>query len=134
MADYGVLAAIKKLISSDDGIIHQGLGGKVHLAIPPKASPPFVILELEEIWTSLKLGKDCGHARLKLKASVVGEAPTSRDSIYCADKIRRAMDGKTIFVDEEMRATIKLSNSIIDLPIKTSNKTVQQYYDILVRG
>lgn len=134
MADYGVLAAIKKLISSDDGIKHHGLGGKVHLALPPRSEPPIVLLELEEIWTSLKLGKDCGHARLKLKASVIGSSPTSRDSIQYADKIRSVMDGKTIFVDEEMRATIRLSGSVIDLPLKTSNKTVQQYYDVLVRG
>lgn len=134
MADYGVLAAIKKMISSDDGIQKFGLGEKVHLAVPPKSEPPMVLLELEEIWTSIKLGKDCGHARLKLKASIIGSSPTSRDSINVADNLRCVMDGKTIHVDDEMRATIRLSNSVIDLPLKTGSKTVQQYYEVLVRG
>lgn len=134
MADYGVLSAVRELIASDDGVIKFGLGEKVLLAIPPKSEPPLILLELEEIWTSLKLGMDCGHARLKLKASIMSKNPTNRESINAADNIRQAVDGKTINVNENMRATIRLSNSVIDIPVKNGPKTVQQYYEVLVRG
>lgn len=134
MADYGVLSAIRNLISSDDNIIEYGLDEKVHLAIPPKSELPLVLLELEEIWTSLKLGMDCGHARLKLKASIMSNHPTGRESITLADNIRQVMDGKTVEVEQNMRATIRLSNSVIDLPVKNGPRMVQQYYEVLVRG
>lgn len=134
MADYGVLSAVRKLIASDDGIKGSGMGEKVHLAVPPKSDYPVVLLELEEIWTSLKLGKDCGHARLKLRTSVLNDGATNRENIHIADYIRQAVDGKTIVVEADMRATIKLSGSIIDLPVKNGPKTVQQFYEVLVRG
>ena len=134
MADYGVLSAVRKLISSDDSIIAHGMNDKVHFAIPQETNYPLVLLELEEIWTSLKLGEDCGHARLKLRTSVMNHASTNRENINIADNIRKAVDGKTIKVDEAMRATIKLSGSVIDLPTKTGPKTVQQFYEVLVRG
>ena len=134
MADYGVLSAVRKLISLDDGIKEHGMAEKVHLAVPPKSEFPVVLLELEEIWTSLKLGKDSGHARLKLRTSVLNDAATNRENIHIADYIRQAVDGKTITVDEDMRATIKLSGSIIDFPVKNGPKTVHQFYEVLVRG
>ncbi|CAO5676708.1 MAG: hypothetical protein HEEMFOPI_01014 [Holosporales bacterium] len=134
MADYGVLSAIRKLIASDEGIIESGLDEKVHLAIPPKSELPLVLLELEEIWTSLKLGMDSGHARLKLKASILSNQPTGRESITVADNIRQVMDGQTLEVDQNMRATIRLANSVIDLPLKTGPRMVQQFYEVLVRS
>lgn len=134
MADYGVLSAIRKLISTDDQIIQHGMDEKVHLAIPPKSDFPLILLELEEIWTSLKLGMDSGHARLKLKASILSNHPTGRESISLADNIRHAMDGKTLDVEQNMRATIRLSNSVIDLPVKNGPRMVQQFYEVLVRN
>jgi len=134
MADYGVISAVRNMIANAQEIVQLGLSQKVHCAIPPKAEPPLVLIELEEIWTSLKLGKDCGHARLKVKASIIGNTPTQKDSLKIADQIRSQMDGKTIKVDDDMRATIRLSNSIIDLPTKVGHKSVQQYYEVLVRG
>lgn len=134
MADYGVLSALRQLISSAEDIIQCGMADKVHLALPPGTNYPIVLLELEEIWTSLKLGEDCGHARLKLRTSVMNNGATNRENLGIADAIRQAVDGKTIKVDEDMRATIKLSSSIIDLPLKNGPKTVQQFYEVLVRG
>jgi hypothetical protein len=134
MADYGVLSAIRKLIANDDQIVEHGLDEKIHLAIPPKSDFPLVLLELEEIWTSLKLGMDSGHARLKLKASILSEHTTGRESITLADSIRHIMDGKTLSVEQNMRATIRLSNSVIDLPVKNGPRMVQQFYEVLVRN
>lgn len=134
MADYGVLSAIRSVISCDEDMISHGLGDKVYLAYPPESDPPVVLVELEEIWTSLKLGTDCGHARLKIKASVFTGSPMNKEGIKAADTIRNVIDGKTIIVNEGMRATIRLSNSVIEMPKKAGTRLVEQYYEVLVRG
>lgn len=134
MADYGVLSAIRTLLIEDENIIRHGLKEKIHLAYPPETDPPAVLLELEEIWTSLKLGTDCGHARLKIKTSVISNTPTNNKNLNTADDIKKLMDGKTIIVSDGMRATIRLSNSVIDLPKQNTPRLVEDYYEVLVRG
>ncbi|MDP2193162.1 MAG: hypothetical protein Q8K36_01355 [Alphaproteobacteria bacterium] len=134
MADYGVLSALRTLLIEDEKIIKHGLKDKIHLAYPPDALPPAVLLEIEEIWTSLRLGADCGHARIKIKTSVISNNPSTNKSLNAADDIKKIMDGKTIIVENGMRATIRLSNSVIDLPRKNTPRLVEDYYEILVRG
>lgn len=134
MADYGVLSTMRLMIAEDEGIIAKGLAEKIHLAVPPKSDLPLVLLELEEIWTSLRLGSETGHARLKLKASIINNNVNGREVLSVAERIRQVIDGKTIAVKEGMKATIKLANSIIDLPTKSGPNNIQQYYEVLVRG
>lgn len=133
-ADYGVLAKMRGLLSGDHSMQQKGFGDKIHLSIPPRSELPLVLLELEEIWTSLRLGSETGHARLKLKASIMNDGVNGRESLSVADHIRHIIDGKTIDVLEGMKASIKLANSIIDLPKKSGAHNVQQYYEVLIRG
>jgi hypothetical protein len=134
MADYGVLSAMRSLIAEDGDIKSKGLSDKIHLAVPPKSDLPLVLLELEEIWTSLRLGSETGHARLKLKASIMNNSVNNREVLSAAESIRQIIDGRTIVLKEGMKATIKLANSIIDLPTNVGPNNVQQYYEVLVRG
>jgi hypothetical protein len=134
MADYGVLSTMRSMIADDESIKEKGLGEKIHLAIPPKTDLPLVLLELEEIWTSMRMGADTGHARLKLKASIMNDSVNAREALTVAERIRMVIDGKTICVKEGMKATIKLASSIIDLPNKVGPNNIQQFYEVLVRG
>ncbi len=134
MADFGVLRAMRALLADNASVKENGFSDHIHLAIPPAAQFPMILLELEEIWTSMKLGADTANTRLKLKASIVGQNPTGRESISMADKIRQLMDGKTLSLLDGKQGIIKLENSIIDLPSAKKPRVVEQYYEVLIRG
>ncbi|MCX7338882.1 MAG: hypothetical protein NTX76_06365 [Alphaproteobacteria bacterium] len=129
MADYGVLVAMRQALSGT-----KGAGKSIHFAIPSGASFPMIVLELEEIWTAMRLGGNAAHARLKIKASIVGKHTSGRESLGVAEEVRLAIDGKSLAVEDGMVAVVKLSGSVIDFPQTNSPRSVQQFYDVLIRG
>lgn len=134
MADFGVLSAMRKVLIDDENMQEKGFSDHIHLAVPPAAQLPMIVLELEEIWTSMRLGTESANTRLKLKASIVSQTPVGKDSLSMADKIRQLMDGKTLSLTDGKQGIIKLANSVIDLPSAKRPRTVQQYYEVLIRG
>eukprot|EP01035_Chromulina_nebulosa_P020362 gene20362-26428_t len=134
MIDFGVLIAFRDTLMGDVHIQQAGVGQKIHTLIPAGASYPCVLLELEEIWTSVRLGAETGYAKLKLKASTFSQTVSSRESLTISERIRCAIDGQTIHVFEGKRATVRLSGSVINMPSTTKPLMVQQYFDVLVRG
>jgi len=134
MVDFGVLTAFKTTLMRDAQLQLAGIDQKIHTFLPHGAAYPCVLIELEEIWTSVRLGAGTGYAKLKLKASTFSQTASSRESLAISEKIRRAMDGQTMDVMDGKRATVRLSGSVIDMPSSLKPLLVQQYFEILIRG
>lgn len=134
MADFGVLNAMRQLLADDENVQEKGFAEHIHLAVPPAAKFPMIILELEEVWTSMRLGAETANTRLKLKASIMSKTPTGRESLHIAEQIREMVDGKTLSLIEGKRGVIRLSSCVIDMPNMDRPRTVQQYYEVLIRG
>lgn len=136
MADFGVLSAIRDLLKTEEEIVSEGISNQIHISYPTKSSLfPMIILELEEVWTSLAYGKNSPKARIKLKAQTLSDKPSGKESITIAEKIRGLIDGKTIRTDNGNLVTLRMENCIVDIPT-TINKTrnVRQYFEAIVRG
>ncbi len=136
MADFGVLSAIRDMLKMQMSVNFKDVADHIHISYPAKTSSyPMVILELEEVWTSLALGKHAPRARLKLKARTLSDKPSGKESITIAEKVRGSIDGKTIQLDDGKLVTLKLENSIVDIPTSI-NKTrnVEQFFEAIVRG
>jgi hypothetical protein len=134
MIDFGVLTAFRKTLMSDTHLQQTGIDQQIHTNLPMGAVYPCVLIELEEIWTSVRLGAETGYAKLKLKASTFSQTVSSRESLAISEQIRCAVDGQTIEVIDGKRATVRLSGSVIDMPSATKPLMVQQYFEVLVRG
>lgn len=135
MADYGIINKLRQILKDNYVFQQQGLSEHIHVAIPPQASYPMVVLELEEIWSSMKLGETSAHVKLKFKASMMSNTPNTKDAVMIAETVRAEFDGKTIDVSNSVSATLKLSGSIIDMPgASKSQRCVHQYYEALIRG
>jgi len=136
MADFGVLSAIRDMLKMQFSTDEQKMGDHIHINYPAKTSTfPMVVLELEEVWTSLALGKHSPRARLKLKARTLSNKLSGKESITISEKLRGSIDGKTIQLEDGKIVTLRLENSIVDIPT-TLNKTrnVQQVFEAIVRG
>ncbi len=136
MADFGVLSAIRDMLKMQFSTDEQKMGDHIHINYPAKTSTfPMVVLELEEVWTSLALGKNSPRARLKLKARTLSNKLSGKESITISEKLRGSIDGKTIQLEDGKIVTLRLENSIVDIPTNL-NKTrnVQQVFEAIVRG
>jgi hypothetical protein len=135
MADYGVLMAICKVLGNNKEIIAKGVGENIYLHHPKIGDFPMIILEIEEIWTSIYFGNNTPCARLKLKASTFSENVSGKESIVIAEEIRKSVDGKMIKLHNGKQVILKLENSVIDLPLNgNKHRGVQQYYQAIIRG
>jgi hypothetical protein len=134
MIDFGVLKTLKDLISTNNLVQGYGYDAVVHTASSSRETLPVIVLELEEVWTSMRLGADTASARLKLKASIVGKSSSSREPITVADTLKSVIDGATIDLQEGKMGVVKLANSVIDLPNSNRPRMVQQFYEVLIRG
>lgn len=131
MADYGVLSKVRSILKNSSSIKERGLSEAIFVALPPEPPASMVTLEIEEIWSSMKTGDHTPRVKVKFKASTIGKTPSGTDALLVADSIRSLIDGRTIDLDEGQSATLRLANSIIDLPKPT--RSVHQYYEALIR-
>lgn len=136
MADFGVLSAIRELLKTERDIVSEGVSEQIHISYPSKTSMfPMIILELEEVWTSMTMSRNSPKARLKLKAQTLSDKPSGKESITIAEKVRGLIDGKTIRTENGCLVTLRMENCVVDIPTSI-NKTrnVKQYFEAVVRG
>lgn len=134
MVDFGILGALRSVLQEASVIQDKGLHGNIHLNTPPGSKYPAIVLEIEEIWTNMMLAPTGVFGRLKLKASMLSENIGGRESIEMASLVEKAIDGKKIQLRDGKEAIMRLEGSIIDMPNNQSPRTVQQYYQALIRG
>jgi hypothetical protein len=135
MIDFGVLTAIRDLLTMHNTVSNEAGTDNIYISYPAKSAiKPMVVLELEEVWTSLALGQNSPCAKLKLKAQTLSDKMTSKESLTISEKVRALIDGKTINLENGKSVTLKLANSIIDIPTDI-NKTrnVKQFFEAIVR-
>jgi hypothetical protein len=95
---------------------------------------PFVLLEVEEIWTSRALSHKSASARLKLKASVFCKTFTGSKAMQIANSIQQFIDGRVLALKNGKEGIIRLSESIAGKVVANKPRDIQQYYEVLVRG
>ena len=134
MADFGVLNAVRHLLVSEESVKTAGVSENIHLAVPPAVNLPLILLELEEVWTSMFLSQSSANTRLKLKASIFSKAPSGRESLDLSARVRQVMDGKVLSLDNGKKGVMRLAGNVIDIPAANKPRNVQQYYDVLIRG
>jgi hypothetical protein len=132
MADYGIMKAIYEALKSNEFLASKGLSDSIFFNASTQKDE-MILLELEEIWTHIPLGKNDSLAKVKFKASTHMDPHSGREAVKVADELRQVMDGKTIALEKGMKATLKLAGSVIDLPIPQKANCVQQYFEALVR-
>lgn len=130
MSDYGVLSKVRSILKNSISMKERGLSESIFVAPPPEPPESMITLEIEEIWNSMKMGDNTPRVRVKFKASTIGATPTGTDAMLVADSIRSLIDGRTIDLDDG-QATLRLANSVIDLP--RARRSVHQYYEALIR-
>lgn len=145
MSDLHVLTAVRT------HLLNEGVSPRVHIALPPKAIYPLILIELEEIWSPYplaegKTGTDI-ESRVKFKVSAYSQSPGMEEVAYLSEKMRKVLEGVTLFLPSKgvpgtifkgKTSTIRFLAGVTNVPEKLLSgqqfRVIHQFYDCIVRG
>lgn len=140
MSAFQVLTAVR------GHLLNEGVASRVHLALPPKAIYPLVLLELEEIWSPYSLkGSDkrkAIEARVKFKVSVFSHSPGMEETAFLSDKVKWALEGLSLWLPGghlgDKSATLRFLACVSEASGNGGGgqrtRGMHHFYDSLIRG
>jgi hypothetical protein len=129
MTDTAVLGMIRNYLAQhvgDDVII---FGAPDHTMGQAKC-----FLELEEIWTHLKLGPDAVQARVKFKTTFTHHSGTLKEGSLLAERVKQLLEGQTFKLNDGRTAILRSLEGLSSYHHDQQEKTISQYYESLIRG
>ncbi len=131
--DFGALKAIRHMLLK--AVQRKGLDVKqVYLSVPPAPEIPAILVEIEEIWTSMVPLPGDVMAKIKLKASYWARQGQSRESIMLAGMLRREVDGNRVALEDGRTGVFRFVNSMTDLPHANRPSAVHHFFDVSIRN
>ena len=142
MSDFDILVGVRTHLLEEGGV------PRVHLALPPKALYPLVLMELEEMWSSYSPRERSNgteiQGRIKFKLSVYSQQPSMNEADSLSYKIKNCLEGLTLWLPEPKEEKIHGSKSISIRFLASVSETpggahlgtwvVHHYYDSIIRG
>lgn len=134
MSDFQVLAAVR------GRLLQEEAAPRVYLALPPQAIYPFILVELEEIWSSYPLKGNDGRkdiqARIKFRVSACSQSPGMEEAAYLSDKMRKILEGATLLLTDAT-LTIRFLACVTETSGKATvsqpRRMIHHFYDGIVR-
>lgn len=129
MSDFAILGTIRSYLATH-------LGEKsVIFGMPDRQSiDPCCFLELEEMWTHLKMGEGQGQSCIKFKTTCVHNHMGLRSNIELNDKISNLLEGQVFQLADGRTATIRSLGHARQSQQEESQKSISQVYESLIRG
>lgn len=138
MSDFQVLTAVR------DHLLKAKIVPRVHLALPPQATYPLILAELEEVWSPYSCAenkKRTGiHARVKFKISVYSQNPGMEEAALLSNKVRKVLEGTTLRLPKGMGGNQLANIRFLACVAETSGKSearfrvMHHFYDSIIRG
>jgi hypothetical protein len=140
MIDFQVLTAVRGCLLNENASPH------VHLALPPKAIYPLILVELEEIWSpylsKLHNKRKSILARMKFKVSIYSRSPGLEEAANLSQKARTILEGTTLRMPGGMAADMTTTIRFLACVTETSAKfsageslrMIHHFYDCIVRA
>jgi hypothetical protein len=138
MSDFQVLAAVR------EHLLKEGVTPHVHLALPPEATYPLVLIELEEMWSAYPArgngqGNERGQdiqGRVKFKASAYSKSPDMKEAVHLSDRMRKTLEGRTFFLPNKT-STLRFLACVAESSEKASGshplRAIHHFYDGIIR-
>ena len=136
MVDFGVMDAMRRALKKDPMMMEKGMTDCIHLFSPTVAvSLPSIVIDLEEIWMkNHPSGPLSPKARVRIKAHVITQSASGRDSLVVSQTMRKAWERKMLDLGEGCTGIVRLEGSVIDMPKHNQPRSVTHYFDVLIRG
>jgi hypothetical protein len=139
MSDFQVITAVRGYL------LNEAVAPRIHLAIPPKAIYPLILIELEEIWSPYSLDENDKRkgiqARLKFKVSIYSQSPGMEEAALLSGKVRKTLEGATLCLAGGVSGDKSISIRFLACVTETSGKLlggqpariIHHFYDSIVR-
>lgn len=129
MSDFAVLGTIRSYLATHLGDEIVAFGGGENLE-----GDLCCLLELEEVWTHMKVGADAIQSCVKFKTVCVNRQIAHRQGIELNEKVLKLLDGQIFKMDDGRTAIIRSLDGGSQIHHGKDEKTVSQLYESLIRG
>jgi hypothetical protein len=137
MSDIAVLSSVRLVL------VRQNIVQGVHLALPPQAVFPFILIDLEELWshTPSPFSGTGVQGRIKFRVSLYSQIQGMGEMAIISEKTRKILEGATVVLPENKIAILKFTYCTggksapstlgrSDLPLQIIN----QFYEAITRN
>lgn len=140
MSDFYVLSAVR------EHLLGQKITPHIHLALPPLALYPLLLVEGQEMEPFYpfqeKEGRKNIQVRLKFKVGVYSRGPGVEEGVHLSGKLKEALEGATLSVPGKEGAnktvTIRFLTCVTVMPGTASQgqplRLIHQFYESVVWG
>ena len=140
MSNLQVLTAVR------GHLLNEEVAPRVHLALPPKAIYPLVLIELEEMWSPYPLKgsskRTAIQARVKFKVSMLSNSPGVEEAALLSDKVRRTLEGAILWFPDSFlgkkSALIRFLACVAETPGSRDGgqetRGIHHFYDSIIRS
>ncbi|MBI1954105.1 MAG: hypothetical protein HYS39_00695 [Proteobacteria bacterium] len=134
MADFGLMKEVLQYLNKQDDLqktSQEGLG--VYLSLPPNPIFPCVCLEVEEIWSNLRLSgrRIVGKVKFKLSCMTKGHGQQLLQTL--SQKVSNCLEGKVLSLLGKRKAILRLHGMVHETPAEITHRRVHHYYEALIR-
>lgn len=130
MSDLQVLTAVRGHLLNEKVALH------IHLALPPQAIYPLLLVELEEIWSHYPV-KGKALQRAKFKVGIYSQSFGMEETACLSDKTRKALEGATLRLANKT-STLRFLASVAETSGKNQGgqplRAIHHFYDCIIRG
>jgi hypothetical protein len=134
-ADFGLMKSVlvKLKMSLEEFSKEDEHPIQVYLTLPPEARHPCIHMEIEEVWSNLKI--ICGGvcARIKFKVTCLSQDRSQLTIHAISHLVQNLLDGFHPALENEKKSIIRLNGLVCDHKNDNNQRSIHQYYEAIIR-
>ncbi len=126
MNDFSILSGLQKFLRK------QIPSQQVYLTVPPTVTYPCCVMELEEIWSNLRV-PGVPYAKVKLKITCFSTSVGEAENLAQSSAIQTALDGYSVDLDQDATAILRHVGTVCEEKETVDIKAISLFYEALIR-
>lgn len=126
MNDFSILSGIQKFLRQ------QMPSQQVYLTLPPAVTYPCCLMEIEEIWSNLRIPVG-PYAKIKLKVTCFSTSVGESENLTQSSTIQQALDGYSADLEKDATAVLRHVGTVREAKGTGSVKMISLFYEALIR-
>ena len=132
MTDYGLLDAVRAVLSANEILQSAGIHQRVYLKQPSKVVYPYLVLEIDNIWQDHAASDNQAIARMNFHVNLLSQSHMGTTPAHIGQAIASCLDARSIRLSPSCLANFRKAGNVIDLPMMRSPRVFQQFYQAVI--
>lgn len=130
--DYGLLAAVRVALSTNEILQSAGIHQRIYSNPPLKPTYPYLFLEIDNIWQDHTASDNQALARMNFHVNLLSQSHMGTTPAHIGQAITSCLDARSIRLSPLFLANFRKTGNVIDLPMMHSQRLFRQFYQAII--